>query len=140
MDHEFFTNQLEPSQSGWDWFSLQFDDGSEIMLFRLRHKDGSFDPYSAGTYIDRQGRATHLAASDFSVTPGKTWTSYPIEWTIRVPSLNVEAMLTTRLPQQELSGRIRYWEGAIEITGIKNNRPLKGSGYLEMTGYAEGLP
>jgi predicted secreted hydrolase len=140
MDHEFFTNQLESNQSGWDWFSLQLDDGSEIMLFRLRRKDGSFDPYSAGTYVDPQGRTVHLKANHFSVTPGKTWTHYPIEWMIRVPSLDLEAMVSTRLAQQEFTGRTPYWEGAIDITGVRKNRPLTGVGYLEMTGYAGPAP
>jgi predicted secreted hydrolase len=34
MDHEFFTHQLEAAQTGWDWFSLQLDDQTELMLFR----------------------------------------------------------------------------------------------------------
>jgi predicted secreted hydrolase len=143
MDHEFFTNQLEANLTGWDWFSLQFDDGSELMLFRLRRKDGLADPYSAGTFQDAQGGTVHMAVNDFSVTPGEIWTSpttgghYPIEWTIRVPSLGIDSTLTTRLPQQELTGKIKYWEGAIEITGTKKNRPVRGVGYLEMTGYAK---
>jgi predicted secreted hydrolase len=146
MDHEFFTHQLEANQSGWDWFSLQLDDGSELMLFRLRHKDGSEDPYSAGTYVDPQGRTRHLSANMFLLVPGKTWSSpktggrYPIEWTIKVPSLQIDAALTTRLPQQELTGGgkigMNYWEGAIDISATRQGRPLKGSGYLEMTGYA----
>jgi predicted secreted hydrolase len=150
MDHEFFTHQLTTGQSGWDWFSLQLNDGSEIMMFQLRRKDGTRDPFSAGTYIDSEGRATHLSAKDFSLAPGKTWTSpnsggnYPIEWNMRVPSLGLEAALATRLPQQELTGKIRsaptYWEGAIEVTGIKKGQPLKGLGYLEMTGYAGPAP
>jgi len=150
MDHEFFTHQLEPAQSGWDWMSLQFDDGSEIMLFRLRRKDGAVDPYSAGTYIDAQGRASPLAVSDFSLAPGKTWISpasggrYPIEWTIRVFPLDLELSLSTRLPQQELTGKTRaappYWEGAIECSGARKDRPVKAVGYLEMTGYAGAAP
>jgi len=146
MDHEFFTHQLEANQTGWDWFSLQFDDGSEVMLFRLRRKDGSADPFSSGTYQDPQGRNVHLAVNDFTVSPGKTWTSpgtgahYPIEWNIRIPSLGIDAALTTKLPQQELTGKIpaspAYWEGAIDITGTKKTQPLHGVGYLEMTGYA----
>ena len=139
MDHEFFTHQLAPDQTGWDWFSLQFDDGSELMLFRIRHKDGSSDAHSAGTYVDAQGRSRHLARDDFALTPGATWTSpesgarYPVEWKVRVPSLGVDASLETHLPQQELS---KYWEGAIEITGTRQGRALHGEGYLEMTGYA----
>ena len=146
MDHEFFTHQLEPNQVGWDWFSLQFADNSELMLFRLRRKDGSVDPYSAGTYQDAQGRATHLTASDFTLTPGQPWSSpdtgarYPIAWTIRVPSLGIDTALTTQLPRQELTGKgpgsLAYWEGAIDITGMKNKQAIHGVGYLEMTGYA----
>ncbi len=142
MDHEFFTHQLEANQSGWDWFSLQFDDGSELMLFRIRRKDGTADPYSAGTYVDPQGRTRHLGASEFALTPGKTWTSpstggkYPVAWVVRVPSLGMKASVATRLPSQELTGSTAYWEGAIEISGAKGSRPLSGAGYLEMTGYA----
>lgn len=128
MDHEFFTEQLAPDQSGWDWFSLQFDDGTELMLFRLRHEDGSADRFSAGTYVDRQGQATALTYRDFTATPGKTWSIYPVEWKLQVPSLNIDVSISTRLPQQELTGVVSYWEGAIEIKGTR-----KGAGYLEMT-------
>ncbi len=135
MDHEFFTEQLAATQVGWDWFSLQLDDNTEIMLFRLRRKDGAADPYSAGTYIDARGRTTHLAHDAFSVTPGKLWKQYPIEWGIRVPSLGVDVQITTRLPQQEVeSQQSRYWEGAVDIVDITGTR--HGSGYVEMTGYA----
>jgi predicted secreted hydrolase len=154
MDHEFFTHQLAANLSGWDWFSLQWKNGSEIMLFQLRRKDGRADPYSAGTYVDAQGQATHLTSKDFSLTPGTgagmTWTSpisrgrYPIAWTIRVPSLGLEAALTTRLPQQELAGKTNtgpaYWEGAIEVKGSEKGQPVEGRGYLEMTGYAGSAP
>ena len=146
MDHEFFTQQLDPVQSGWDWFSLQLTGGSEIMLFRLRRKDGSIDPHSAGTYIDAQGRSRFLSASDFSLTPGKTWTSpvtrspYPVEWTIRIPFLGVDASVATRLSQQEFAGGNSiappYWEGAIDAVGTKQGGSLVASGYLEMTGYS----
>jgi predicted secreted hydrolase len=131
MDHEFFTEQLDPTQSGWDWFSLQFDDGTELMLFRLRRKDGAADPYSAGTYIDARGHTTHLARDTFSVTPGKLWNKYPIEWAVRVPWLGIAVQLTTRLPQQEFESKQNpYWEGAVEIAGTR-----RGFGYAEMTGY-----
>lgn len=141
MDHEFFSHQLEANQSGWDWFSLQLEDRSEVMLFRLRRKDRSMDPYSAGTYIDSNGKTRHLAAGDFTLTPGKTWTSaatggtYPVEWTIEVPSLGLKAAVRTPLLQQEITGGTIYWEGAIDISATRQGRPLSGVGYLEMTGY-----
>lgn len=142
MDHEFFSHQLEANQRGWDWFSLQLDDRSELMLFRLRRSDGTIDPYSAGTFVDAEGHARHLTASDFTLTPGNTWTSpatggrYPVEWTIAVPKLGLKAAIRTPLTRQEITGSTNYWEGAIDIDATKLNRRLSGVGYLEMTGYA----
>jgi predicted secreted hydrolase len=150
MDHEFFTHSLEANQSGWDWFSLQLDDGSELMLYRLRRKDGSIEPFSSGTYIAADGRTTHLAVNDYILEPSRAaadqWTSpqtrgtYPLRWTLTVPSLGIQATTSTRLRQQEIVGRggvtPNYWEGAIEVKGTRDGRPLTGSGYLEMTGYA----
>jgi predicted secreted hydrolase len=145
MDHEFFTEQLDASQTGWDWFSIQFEDGSELMLFRIRHADGSIDPYSAGTYVDAGGRARHLGRSEFTLEPGATWASaqsgarYPVAWTIRVPPLAIAASVTTPLASQELTSENpaspSYWEGAIDIRGTKAGASAAGSGYLEMTGY-----
>ncbi|MGD1095535.1 MAG: lipocalin-like domain-containing protein [Bryobacteraceae bacterium] len=150
MDHEFFTHQLTPDQIGWDWFSLQFGDGSEVMLFQIRRKDGSIDPFSAGTYVDPGGHVKHLARGDFSLTPGQIWASpktgarYPIEWSIRIPPLGLDAALSTRLRSQELTGKSRlspaYWEGAIDVTGTKGSEAIKGLGYLEMTGYTGKPP
>jgi predicted secreted hydrolase len=145
MDHEFFSSSMEENQTGWDWFSLQFEDGSELMLYRLRRKDGSIEPYSSGTYVEASGKTRNLRLQEFQLQPGKTWTSpetkaqYPIEWKVRVPSLSLDLAVTTRLPQQELTGRNSYWEGAIEVNGMRGGKPVRGSGYLEMTGYAGSL-
>jgi predicted secreted hydrolase len=146
MDHEFFTHSLESNQSGWDWFSLQFEDGSELMLYRLRRKDGTAEPYSSGTYVDAQGRARHLSLDQYQMEPLKIWTSpatgakYPIAWSIRVPSIRLEASVQTALAQQELVGKLgeapTYWEGAIDVSGTRDGKPLRGQGYLELTGYA----
>lgn len=146
MDHEFFTQQLSAEQTGWDWFSLQLDDNTELMLFRIRLKDGSIDPFSSGTYVDAQGRATHLLQKDFSLQPRtETWAStttraiYPIHWTVAIPSLAINLEVTTPLKQQELAGTSSllpsYWEGAIRISGTRAGTRVAGVGYLEMTGY-----
>ena len=146
MDHEFFTHQLEAGQAGWDWFSLQLDDHTELMLFRIRRKDGSLDPYSSGTFVDAQGRSMHLRESDFALRPlNDRWKStvtnanYPIHWRITVPRLHMDFETRTLLPSQELTGSSslapNYWEGSIEINGKKGDTPVTGVGYLEMTGY-----
>ncbi|MEZ5400446.1 MAG: lipocalin-like domain-containing protein [Bryobacteraceae bacterium] len=140
MDHEFFTHQLEPEQRGWDWVSIQLEDSTELMLFRIRRRDGSVDPFSAGTYVDASGRTRQLGAGDFRMTPsGARHGPYPIEWEIAVPSLGIELRATTPLPAQELSGKSKwspeYWEGAMDYSGSKQGRSIRGKGYLEMTGY-----
>jgi predicted secreted hydrolase len=146
MDHEFFTHQLESDQVGWDWFSVQLNDQTEVMLFRIRRNDGSIDPFSAGTVVDANGKSTHLRSSDFTLQPlGETWTStitkavYPIRWKILVPKFGIELEVQTPLSSQELTGHAKlapsYWEGAVTFAGRKDQAPLAGAGYLEMTGY-----
>jgi len=146
MDHEFFTQQLDSNQVGWDWLSLQLEDNTELMLFHIRRKDGSVDPFSAGTYVDTQGKSLHLRVNDFTLRPlAGSWTSpdthavYPIAWKIVIPKLEIELEARTALPGQELAGPTSfvpaYWEGAITLGGQHGNIPIKGVGYLEMTGY-----
>jgi predicted secreted hydrolase len=146
MDHEFFTHQLEPNQAGWDWFSIQLEDHTELMLFQLRRKEGTIDPYSAGTYVDAAGKTTHLRAEDFTLRPeGRRWKSsasgaeYPIEWRVAVAKLGIELTATTKLASQEFAGDggivPSYWEGAMQFSGKRGSAALQGTGYLEMTGY-----
>jgi predicted secreted hydrolase len=133
MDHEWFTNQLNREQTGWDWFSVQLDDQTELMIFRLRRRDGTIDSHSAGTYVDREGRARHLAHADFSLSPLETWKSYPVHWRMQVPSLGIALDVSAAYEAQELvsdSNGPNYWEGAVTYSGSRT-----GVGYLEMTGY-----
>jgi predicted secreted hydrolase len=146
MDHEFFTHQLEPEQVGWDWLSLQLEDRTELMLFHIRRKDGSIDSHSAGTFVDAEGKSTHLRADEFSLQPvEETWTSptthaaYPVHWRVVVPKLAIKLEVKTPLSSQELRGNSKltpsYWEGAITFTGRRDSFLAGGTGYLEMTGY-----
>jgi predicted secreted hydrolase len=149
MDHEFSTSFLEPEQRGWDWFSIQLSDNRELMLYRMRRADGSHDPRSSGTLVDTDGKTTHLANDDFTLTPGRsTFTSkngavYPIEWTVTIPSQKIELRVTTPLNDQELSlvqsTGVAYWEGMIDVIGQSGGQAVRGSGYLEMTGYHGSL-
>ena len=144
MDHEWFSNLLDSSQRGWDWFSIQLNNRTELMLFQIRRLDGSVDPHSSGTFLAAEGRAMPLQSSDFQLQPLEFWTSprtgarYPVKWHIAVPSRNIALDCTAAIPNQELVSEDRespsYWEGAARYTGS-----AEGVGYLEMTGYGKPI-
>jgi predicted secreted hydrolase len=149
MDHEFFTSAMAPDLAGWDWFSVQLADGWDVMLYRLRHKDGSVDQASSGTLIDPQGHARHLPISDFQIKAIDSWTSpasgtkYPAGWEVSIPDAGYRLRLTPTLANQEIRApapaQLTYWEGQVSIEGTKNGVAVGGSGYVELTGYAGGL-
>lgn len=149
MDHEFSTSVLGEDQAGWDWFSLQLDDGSELMLYQMRREDGTIDPHSSGSFIDASGSVRHLSRDEFEIEPNGRWRSprnkatYPMGWNIAVPSLGFRARIDPALEDQELvttsSTGVTYWEGAVRVSASRQGVPLGGVGYVEMTGYAEPL-
>jgi len=149
MDHEFATDPLQPDQVGWDWASLQMEDGTEWMIYQLRRRGGGRDPHSAGSFVARDGRTVQLEEEDYQMVPLEYWKSphtggdYPIRWRVLVPRLGLDVELRTELHDQELVTRestgLNYWEGSIQVQGTRNGKPVQGRGYLEMTGYAGPL-
>jgi predicted secreted hydrolase len=147
MDHEFGSTQLREYQLGWDWFSLQLDKGMELMLYQIRQKDGNIDPYSSGTIIFPNGTYQHLSRKDFQIEVLNNWksqksgASYPSKWKIKIPSYQMELTLSPTVKDQELitkeSTRVTYWEGSVKVEGKYQGDPIKGMGYVELTGYAE---
>ena len=143
MDHEFGSAELQANQAGWDWFSLQLNDKREVMLYRLRQKDGAVTPQSSGSLIDPQGHVTYLPLSDFSTDVTGRWKSphtsanYPNGWRVKVPSANLDVVLRPILDDQELSNStgISYWVGAVDVLD-PDTQKLLGVGYVELTGYA----
>ena len=146
MDHEFGTTFLEASQVGWDWFSLQLDDGSDLMVYQVRGADGEPDTHSAGTWVSAAGVATPLSAGDFTLVPGRRWSSpssdgvYPVQWRIELPGRAAQLEVSAVVDAQELnmaaSTGVTYWEGAVTVRGQVGAGAVRGRGYLEMTGYA----
>ena len=138
---------MAANETGWDWLSLQLEDGTELMLYRMRDRDGAIDAYSSGSYVDARGNAHFLSARDFTLSPGAdVWLStatkaaYPVGWHVSVPGLKLELAIGTPLRGQEMTERFgpSYWEGAIQASGTRAGKAIGGVGYLEMTGYAEG--
>lgn len=146
MDHEFGTSFLEREQAGWDWFSIQLDDGTDLMLFQLRREGGARDPHSSGTFVEPNGATSTIVPGAFDLAPGARWTSpasgasYPVQWQITIPDRGISLTVRAAVDDQELrtaqSTGVTYWEGAVQVDGTRDGRPVHGRGYLEMTGYS----
>lgn len=145
MDHEYGSDELQPSQRGWDWFALQLDDGRELMLYVLRQKNGSITPQSSGSLVGRDGRVRFLPLSAFATQALGAWKSpqthavYPSGWRVRVPSAGLDVAVTPVLDDQELVDPqlgVAYWEGDCDVSGRDGGRTVHGVAYVELTGYA----
>ena len=142
LDREWSTSALAPEQVGWDWFALQLSDGSDLMFYQLRTQDGRQDPMSSGTLTGPDGVATHLRADDVTIRVEGEWESpaggtYPAAWTLELPDRGLMLRISPVIADQELFTTVRYWEGAVDISGEREGKPITGRGYVELTGYAE---
>ena len=145
MDHEFGSSVLEADQVGWDWFGLQFDDGRELMLYQMRRRDGSRDPFSSGTLMKRDGSIVRLTRDDYVLEPLEAWrsevtgTAYPTRWRVSIPGQGLTFEVRAAMKNQELhtprSTNVTYWEGAVDVEGVNPSNGLRGRGYAELTGY-----
>jgi predicted secreted hydrolase len=142
MDREWSTSSLGGDQVGWDWFALQLSDGSDLMLYRLRRRDGTADPTSSGTVIGPDGASRPLHLAEFETVGAGEWRSprsgarYPATWRVRVPGEGLDLDVRPLLADQELDVSLRYWEGAVDVAGTRRGKPVRGRGYVELTGYA----
>ena len=146
-DHEFSTSALDANQIGWDWFSLQFEDGSALMLFQLRERDGGTSASSSGTFIAANGTPHALHKTDFEIEVLDQWRSphtqgtYPSAWDVWLGAPECALHIRPWMADQEIHfPGVTYWEGAVRFEGICNGTPAQGNGYVELTGYAGNLP
>ncbi len=143
IDREWSTSSLGRNQVGWDWFGLQLSDGRQVMYYQLRQTDGHGDPSSAGTLIEADGSAVALSREQVQLEVTSYWRSpkdgrsYPSSWRLRVPTAQLSLEIRPYFSNQELNLAIRYWEGAVGLTGTAKQKPVTGSGYVELTGYAD---
>ncbi len=139
MDREFFTIP-ESENSGWDWFSIQFDDGETLMVYQIRNNDGKPTQFSSGTYINKNGKQYNLNNNDFRLTPLEFWKSlesksnYPLRWSLTIPDHKIDVIVTPVMNNQELILEeflnLNYWEGRCHVSGSKT-----GQAYMELVGY-----
>jgi predicted secreted hydrolase len=144
LDHEWSQELLHPSAVGWDWIGMNLIDGSALTAFRLRDKDGN-TVWDGGSFRSPQSELRNFNYGEVSFKPVRSWespltqTRYPVEWKVRTPtgSYTVKAMIDNQELDSRASTGAIYWEGLSELID-SNGKPV-GSGYLEMTGYAQAL-
>jgi predicted secreted hydrolase len=149
MDHEFSSAPLEPDLEGWDWFSLQLSNNTELMIYLLRKKDGTYSELSSGTFVDASGKTSALDRRDFKLAILDHWKSprtgatYPSGWHLEIHPLQVDLHITPKLTEQEQetpeTTNITYWEGCVSLEGDFAGGKISGQGYAELTGYAGAM-
>ncbi|RBW57841.1 lipocalin-like domain-containing protein [Ruegeria sp. A3M17] len=131
LDREWSSQPLAADQSGWDWFSLSFDDGDKMMAFRLRGDRGDF---TAATWITADGTTTAIPDGSVAFEPLTTAPvadrDVPVRWRVTLPDRNLDVEVSALTPDAWMATRFEYWEGPVQISGSHSGR-----GYLEMTGY-----
>jgi predicted secreted hydrolase len=144
FDHEWSTSALGAGAIGWDWFSLQIGDERELMYFQIRREDGTIEPVSGGTLVEK-GQSRRLGASEVTVEVLERWKSassgavYPVRWRIVSAAAELDLEVDRRLDDQELRTSFTYWEGAVSVRGTSLGLAVDGAGYVEMTGYAGSM-
>jgi len=132
LDREWSSQPLSASQTGWDWFSVHLDNGEQVMLFRLRQKNGA--PYITGTWIAADGSTQLLNDKDIRLGPLDTTQvaghSMPTRWSVKIPGKGLDITVAALNPRAWMDLQIPYWEGPVTLSGSHG-----GTGYLEMTGY-----
>jgi len=141
MDREWSTSALSAGVLGWAWFGIQLSDGRELMFYRLRQADGTANRYSSGSLIEHDGTITRLSVDDVESQPIAYWTSarthvtYPLAWRIAIPTQELTLSVQPYLENQEIERAVRYWEGAVRVSGSARGAQIDGQGYLELAGY-----
>ncbi len=139
LDREWSTSVLGEAQEGWDWFALQLEDGTDVMVYEMRRFDRERSDYSYAAIMAADGEVTRLGPEQFTIEAMDQWTSpdgttYPSQWRLTLEPLDEPLEVVTVVADQELTGTVRYWEGAVDVhaRGV-----AVGRGYVELAGYAD---
>ncbi|NOR79841.1 MAG: hypothetical protein GQ529_03260 [Methyloprofundus sp.] len=144
FDHQW--GDFLPTKLSWDWFSLQLDNGIDLMLYQLRDKQGNPMRDKQGNSVlyfvsvSESGITEILNNTEFLLTPGAKWVSkktgnsYPVFWSLTIPEKKIDIKIEGIIKNSEFNAKattyLTYWEGAVTIKGSHT-----GQGFMELQGY-----
>lgn len=148
MDHQwgnkgwFITREKESQLLGWDWFGINLEDGTHLVV--IIHKKAKTGEIINSTSVLLQDEETEHFLEDVKTTPIEFWESpkthirYPVSWEIDIPELDLFLTFKPESKDQEISvfGLARaIWEGAGTVVGTKRGQNITGRARGEFCGY-----
>jgi predicted secreted hydrolase len=143
LDHEWSSTVLSADAVGWDWLGANLSDGSALMAFKVRGRNGGA-VWAHAVLRDAHGRASSFGRDQVDFVPLRMWrsprtgTAYPVSAMLTTGS--AKWRLEPLFDDQELDSRQStgavYWEGAVTVS---RDGHAVGHGYLELTGYFKAL-
>lgn len=146
FDHQW--GNFHQTQIGWDWFSLQFNNDTELMFSYVHDQKGNV-VQRYGAFVKPDGTVIRLSAQDVQYQPTGHWTSprtgitYPMGWRLQVPKLGIDVELHPVIQDAEMVSKFggavpTYWEGEVTLSGTSSASAVSGRGYVELLGYGNG--
>ncbi len=107
MDREWSNASLGRNELGWNWFSIQLNNNSEIMFYQFHGKKNTNNKFDQGAIILENGKSEKLKSEDVKIEVTGYWQSkirsvYPSGWKFSIPSRNINLTLTPSVKDQEL--------------------------------------
>lgn len=148
MDHQWLnTNSLiigddQEKIIGWDWFGINLDNGTDIIIFILKNANTNQVIHSQTVLlINGEGPVSlpglHTEPLEFWESP-RTHIKYPVSWKIENSELGLSLTYKPTIQNQEISvsGLARsVWEGIGKITGTMAGVEVSGMARAEFYGY-----
>lgn len=141
MDHQW-GKWSWTSQKGWDWMAIQLDNGISLSLVNFLSGPRVSAKGATISFADQPQLFDHSARM---IPSAPTWTSprshirYPLRWRVQIPSIRLDAMVTTTVPNQEMVDQLdpfsTYWEGSSHLSGTLAGKRITGQTYTELAGY-----
>lgn len=120
--------------SGWEWFSVQLDDGSDVQLAHV------FDPQTGSPITPRadimHADGTQETIDSFDVEYLDYWKhpetgdTFAHKWRVKIPEKDIDLVITPTVDSQVIYRGL--WEGSCKVSGRAGGKAAEGDAYVEL--------